>query len=331
MTVYRYLTGRSVTRKTRQKIEGYLERTEYRPNLTARSLVFRKTRLIGLLVPSVSYSYYPEVVGALQKEIRARGYNLLLCVSEEDPTQERAELDLLLSMPVDGIIISPTSSAESESNCRMLEKEKPPFVMFDRYFASVRGSYVTTNSFSASAGLVQHLVDLGHRRIAHIGGPPSNSFAQGILRGYRSVLRGNGLPLDPELVHTVAMDGSDCVPAFEKIVALPRRPSAIQAVNDPVAIELLKASRRCGVRIPEDMAIVGFSDSKMSSLLEVPLTTVREPTARMAATAVEVLFAQIGTKSRLRVARRFRGEIVIRRSSGRRRRGARRVADRAAL
>jgi len=316
MTVYRYLAGKRVKESTRQRIENYLKVAEYRPNLTARSLVLQHTKLIGLLVPSVSYSYYPEVVQAVQKEIRDRGYNLLLCVSEEDPVQEKTELDLLLSIPVDGIIISPTSSSESEANCRLLTKEKPPFVMFDRYFSSVNGSFVTTDSYRASAKLVQYLVDLGHTRIAHVGGPSSNAFAAGLLRGYKSTLAKNGIEEDPALVFSTAMDGSSCGQVFEKILGLPRRPTAIQAVNDPVAVELLRECVRLGVRVPEDFALVGFSDSTMSGLLEVPLTTVREPTRQMAAAAVEILFAQISTKSRSRIAKRFPGTLVIRRSSG---------------
>jgi DNA-binding LacI/PurR family transcriptional regulator len=315
MTVYRYLKGKNVTKNTRQKIERFLQRVEYRPNLTARSLVMRQTRLIGLLVPSVSYSYYPEVIGALQKEIRDRGYNLLLCVSEEDPVQEKTELNLLLSIPVDGIIISPTSFPESEQNCRMLEDEKPPFVMFDRYFPSVRASYVTTDSYRASEALVQHLIDLGHRRIAHVGGPPSNFFANGILRGYKSALRKNGLPLEERSIFTVSMDGSDCLPALRAILGLKPRPSAIQAVNDPVAVELFKEALGLGVRIPEDLTLVGFSDSRTSALLQVPLTTVREPTSLMATTAVELLIEQIEAKSKLRRVKRFPGELIIRRSS----------------
>ena len=316
MTVYRYLAGKRVKESTRRRIESYLEVAEYRPNLTARSLVLQQTRLIGLLVPSVSYSYYPEVVQAVQKEVRDRGYNLLLCVSEEDPVQEKTELDLLLSIPVDGIIISPTSSAESEANCGLLAREKPPFVMFDRYFSSVNGSFVTTDSYHASAKLVQYLVDLGHTRIAHVGGPLSNSFAQGLLRGYRSTLAKNRIEEDMSLEFSVAMDGSDCRQVLQKILGRVPRPTAVQAVNDPVAVELLRESLRLGLRIPDDLALVGFSDSTMSGLLEVPLTTVREPTRRMAAKAVEILFSQIGTKSRSRVARRFAGTLVIRRSSG---------------
>jgi len=307
MTVYRYLKGKNVTKNTRRKIERFLQRVEYRPNLTARSLVLRQTRLIGLLVP--------EVIGALQKEIRDRGYNLLLCVSEEDPVQEKTELNLLLSIPVDGIIISPTSFPESEQNCRMLEGEKPPFVMFDRYFPSVRASYVTTDSFRASEALVQHLIDLGHRRIAHVGGPPSNYFANGILRGYKSALRKNGLPVEERSIFTVSMDGSDCLPALRAILELEPRPSAIQAVNDPVAVALFKEAPGLGIRIPADLALVGFSDSGTSALLEVPLTTVREPTSLMARTAVELLIEQIEAKSKFRRVKRFPGELLIRRSS----------------
>ncbi len=316
MTVYRYLTGRNVTTKTKEKIEGFFKKRGYRPNLTARSLVLKQTNLIGLLVPSVSYSYYPDVVEALQKEVKARGYNLLLCVSNEDPEQERAELDLLLSIPVDGIIISPTSYPQSELNCKSLETEKLSFVMFDRFFSSIDASYVTTNSFSASKKLVQHLIDLGHRSIAHMGGPPANAFANGILRGYRSALRENKIPIRKELIFSVRMDGSDCLPAFQRLLGMEHKPTAVQAVNDPVAIAMLAEARKQGIRVPDDIAIIGFSDSKMSSMLATPLTTVSEPTARMASEAVSILIDQIEKKSRKKVVKRLEGKIIIRRSCG---------------
>jgi len=316
MTIYRYLTGKRVTQKTRDKIERFINNRGYRPNLTARGLVLKQTKLIGLLVPAVSYSYYPEVVEVIQKEIKTRGYNVLLCVSDENPEQEREELDLLLSIPVDGIIISPTSKSQSEVNCKLLEKEKPPFVMFDRYFTNVNASYVTTNSFAASKKLVQHLIDMGHRLIAHIGGPQSNAFAKGMLQGYRHALQKNKIAVDEDLIISVAMDGSDCIPAFQKIFQQKKRPTAVQAVNDPVAIEILKAAKKMGIVIPEDLAVVGFSDSRLSEMLAVPLTTVREPTRIMAATAVRILVDQIETKSKKKIQKSLPGKIILRRSSG---------------
>ena len=316
MTIYRYLIGKNVTQKTRDKIERFINNRGYRPNLTARGLVLKQTKLIGLLVPSVSYSYYPEVVEAIQKEIKTRGYNVLLCVSDEDPGQEREELDLLLSIPVDGIIISPTSKSQSEANCKLLEKEKPPFVMFDRYFTNVNASYVTTNSYAASKKLVQHLIGMGHRLIAHIGGPQSNAFAKGILQGYRHVLQKNKIAVHEDLIVSVAMDGSDCIPAFRRILQQKKRPTAIQAVNDPVAIEILKAAKTMGIIVPEDLAVVGFSDSRLSEMLAVPLTTVREPTGIMAAAAVHILVDQIETKSKKKIEKRLPGKIILRRSCG---------------
>lgn len=316
MTIYRYLIGKNVTQKTRDKIERFISNRGYRPNLTARGLVLKQTKLIGLLVPSVSYSYYPEVVEAIQKEIKTRGYNVLLCVSDEDPGQEREELDLLLSIPVDGIIISPTSKSQSEANCKLLEKEKPPFVMFDRYFTNVNASYVTTNSYAASKKLVQHLIGMGHRLIAHIGGPQSNAFAKGILQGYRHVLQKNKIAVHEDLIVSVAMDGSDCIPAFRRILQQKKRPTAIQVVNDPVAIEILKAAKTMGIIVPEDLAVVGFSDSRLSEMLAVPLTTVREPTGIMAAAAVHILVDQIETKSKKKIEKNLPGKIILRRSCG---------------
>jgi len=188
--------------------------------------------------------------------------------------------------------------------------------MFDRYFTNVNASYVTTNSYAASKKLVQHLIGMGHRLIAHIGGPQSNAFAKGMLQGYRHVLQKNKIAVHEDLIVSVAMDGSDCIPAFRRILQQKKRPTAIQAVNDPVAIEILKAAKTMGIIVPEDLAVVGFSDSRLSEMLAVPLTTVREPTGIMAAAAVHILVDQIETKSKKKIEKSLPGKIILRRSCG---------------
>lgn len=315
MTVYRYLTGKKVSKKSRKALEKILNQMEYRPNLTARSLVLQKTNLIGLLVPSVSYSFYPDIIQAIQKYIKDAGYNLLLTVSNEDPSQEKEEIDLLLSIPVDGIIIIPTSFSGSEGNCRLLVKVGPPFVMVDRYFNNINASYVATDSYTSSRDIVQYLIDLGHKRIAHVGGPITNSFAKGVRDGYEAALKQNNLAIDDKLIFSGSMNGEDVSDIFEEILKIEDRPTAVQAVNDPIAIEIMIEARKKKIKIPQDISLVGFSDIRTAHLMEVPLTTVKEEADFMGEEAARILINRLKSKTKRKVTKLLEGKIIIRDSS----------------
>ncbi len=315
MTVYRYLNGKKLSSKSRRLIDGVLSHIEYRPNLTERSLVLKRTNLIGLLLPSVSYSFYPDIIQAIQRTIKRAGYNVMLAVSDEDPAQEKEEIDLLLSIPVDGIIIIPTSSADSEENCSLLVKEDHPFVMVDRYFDRINASYVATDAFTASKKIVQYIIDLGHKRIAHVGGPASNSFARGVSQGYVAALKQNKIRVDDALIFTGSMEGADVPDLFEEILEINDPPTAIQAVSDIVAIAIIEESKKRGLKIPEDFSLIGFSDIRTAHLLEVPLTTVREQASLIGEEAAKILVNKLQGKTKRKVVKLLEGELIIRKSS----------------
>ena len=315
MTVYRYLTGKNVSARSRQALEKILKQTEYRPNLTARSLVLKKTNLIGLLVPSVSYSFYPDLIQSIQRVTKTAGYNLILTLSDEDPDQEREEMDVLLSIPVDGIIVIPTSSEESEKNCATLAKEKEPFVMVDRYYSSINASYVATDAFAASKSIVQYLIDLGHRRIAHVGGSVANSFARGVRDGYLDALRQNKIKVDDSIIYSGSMEGEDVPDIFQRILETDNRPTAIQAVNDIKAIVVIEEAKKKKINIPKHISLVGFSDVRTAHLLEVPLTTVREQVTTMGEEAARILIGRLNGKRKRKEVKLLEGEMIIRQSA----------------
>ena len=315
MTVYRYLSGKKVSRRSEKTLEDVLSRTEYRPNLTARSLVLKKTNLIGLLVPSVSYSFYPDIIQAIQRTAKSSGYNLILAVSDEDPKQEKEEIDVLRSIPVDGIIIIPTSAGDSEKNCSTIVKGNVPLVMADRYFKSVDASYVATDAFSASRSIVQYLIDLGHKRISHIGGPLTNSFAGEVRSGYIAALKNNKIDVDDALVFEGSMDGTDVPDIIEQILGLESRSTAIQAVNDINAIAVIEECKKKKAKIPERFSLVGFSDVTTAHLLEVPLTTVREQTTLIGEEAARILIRKLEGRGKRKVIKTFEGELIIRKSA----------------
>lgn len=318
MTVHRYLSGQKVNKNTKEILDKYMSKSGYRPNLTARSLVSKKTNLIGLIIPSVSYSFYPDLIQKIQNEIKINGYNLILCVSNEDSEQEHEEIDLLLSIPVDGVIISPTSYAGSTDNCRELIKEKMPFVLIDRNIPELETSCVCTDSFESSREIVEHLINLGHKRIAHFGGFSTNSFSEGIRSGYISALQANRIPVSEELIFSGPMTEESGYENFRSVLNMNNstRPSAVQASNDIVAIGVLKAAQEMGVNIPEDIALVGFSDIRLSSMVSVPLTTIKEDTQYMAREGVNLLISQLGEKRRKNILKKIPGELIIRNSCG---------------
>ena len=314
MTVYRYLSGQKVSKKSRASIEEVLTDSEYRPNLTARSLVLKRTNLVGLLVPSVSYSFYADLIQVIQRSIKESGYNLLLTVSNEDPKQEKEEIDVLLSIPVDGIIVIPTSSEESEDNCAILAREKLPFIMVDRYFEKLNASYVVTDAYAASKNIVQYLIDLGHRKIVHFGGSASNSFARDVRRGYIDALKQNKIQVDDALLFSGSMEGADAPDVFSQVLEIEETPTAIQAVNDVNAIAIFEEAKKNNIRIPEEISVVGFSDIRTSHLLEIPLTTVREQVTEMGQEAARMLVARMEGKRKRKEVQLLQGELIIRKS-----------------
>ena len=318
MTVHRYLSGQKVNKKTKEIMDDFISKRGYRPNLTARSLVSKKTNLIGLIVPSVAYSFYPDLIQQIQKEIKENGYNLILCVSNEDTGQELDEINLLLSIPVDGIIISPTSYAGSADNCRELSKEKVPFVLIDRNIPEIESSCVCTDSRGSSKAIVNHLIGLGHKRIAHFGGISTNSFSEGIRNGYITALKENGLPVSENLLFSGPMTEENGYKTFKTIVKMDQsiRPSAIQAANDIVAIGVMKAAKEMSIEIPKDIALVGFSDIRLSSMVSVPLTTIKEDTDLMAHKAVNLLINQLGKERSRKYVVELAGKLIVRKSCG---------------
>lgn len=297
MTVYRCLNGKGyVGKKTRERIDDYIRKHNYRPNLTARSLKLKRTDTIGLVVPSFSYSYYPEIIESIRRTLDGK-YHLLLSLSDDSDETERTALEMLMSIPVDGILLSPTGSPASLKTCRELRKQKFPFVLFDRYFLHVNDyPVVSTNCVDSSAELVSRLVKLGHRKIAHIGGKPYDSFAGQMLNGYKAGLEKNGLKYDRRLVKLGELTEQFGNRAMQELLDSGTGFTAVHAGNDPAAIGVMAACRERGIRIPQDISVTGFSDISVSQYLDPPLTTVREPTADIGSMAAELLIRQIEGK-----------------------------------
>ncbi|MFF4625664.1 LacI family DNA-binding transcriptional regulator [Nonomuraea jabiensis] len=267
------------------RIREVAEAIGYAPNPVAANLRRQQTNTIGVLVPrltdTVMAMLYEEIADASLK----RGYHTLVATTHDEPGRERESGEVLLQRRVDGLIL--TTARTDGGYCADLTNKDVPHVLALRSYGD--SAAVVGDDQLGGYLATRHLIDLGHRRIALIAGPGYASSALGRRAGYEEALREAGLPVDERLIlpSTFSMESGE--QAGQHLLALSPRPSAAFAVNDNTAIGVLAAVQRAGLRVPEDLSLVGYNDIPLASRLPMPLTTVRVPFDAIAKAAVDKL------------------------------------------
>jgi LacI family transcriptional regulator len=278
---------------TRARVLAKVEELGYRPNAVARSLTLRRTHTLGVVIPDLMHSFFVEVVAGLEAAVSARGYGLLLCSSGEDPRKERSELEMLRARQVDGIVLASAHASNADVLERMARLGSA-FVMIDRDdHPRLRCHRVLTDDEEVGRLATGHLIARGRRAIAHIAGPPI-VHAKRRAAGYRTTMRDHGLKLRPAWVTRGGFMDGDGYRAMKHLLALRPRIDAVFAANDPAAIGAMRAIWEAGLRIPDDVAVVGAGDIAHGDLLRVPLTTVSWSKEQLGRRAAELLLDQIG-------------------------------------
>jgi LacI family transcriptional regulator len=302
---------------TRARVLAKVEELGYQRNVLARNLSLRRTHTLGVVVPELMHSFFAEIVAGIEPIASASGYGVLLCNSNEDARKERADLQLLRGRQVDGVVLAAARASNNGDVLLQLTRGGTGLVMIDRDdHPEIPCHRVLTDDVRVGRLATSHLLDLGHRAIAHIGGPPL-AHARRRLRGWRDALRARGVrPAGVWLERTGFME-IDGYRAMKRLLGVRPRIDAVFAVNDPVAIGALKAIWEAGLRVPRDVAVVGAGDIKLGDLLRVPLTTVswsREEVGRHAAT---LLLAHLADPSQTRTRRVIvEPRLVVRESCG---------------
>jgi len=258
MTVSRALNGSAeVNQDTRERVLSTAARLNYRPNRWARSLVTRRSHIVGIIVPDISHSYFSEITRVVQEMLESRGYDLMLCHTHGSAEREKASVDMLLGSRVDGLIVASQRDEDDPGYYEQLLLDGTPFVLLDRFFPSLDCARVRADDRQVGLIATRHLTELGHTRIAHLRGP-AVSVARLRLEGYREALREAELPYREEYVA-----GGDAftieagIDAMNRLLALPERPTAVFATNDPAAIGAVRACREAGLTVPGDVSVVG--------------------------------------------------------------------------
>jgi LacI family transcriptional regulator len=263
------------------------------------------------------HSFFVEIVAGLESIARAREFGLLLCSSNEDPQRERDEIEMLRQRQVDGIVLASTNAAGNTDLLRRLEALGIGLVMIDRDdHPDVRCDRVVTDDEMVGRLATTHLIEQGRRAIAHIAGP-SIVHAKRRADGYRAALKAHGMRGRAEWIARGGFMEADGYRAMKKLLGLKPRPDAVFAANDPAAIGAMKAIWNAGLRVPEDIAIIGAGDIALGDLLRVPLSTVSWSREQLGKRAAELILDRIGPDP----AAEFRRvvippQLVVRRSSG---------------
>ena len=263
-----------ISEATRTRVLAKVEELGYQRNAVARSLSLRRTHTLGIVIPDLMHSFFVEVIAGIEPVASVRGYGLLLCSSGEDPRKERAELELLRGRQVDGVVLASVNASGNSDMLKQLTRQGTSLVMIDRDdHPSVKCHRVLTDDKRVGELATAHLLELGRRAIAHIAGPPI-VHARRRECGWREALEDRGItPIDNGLAPGGFMEG-DGYRAMKRLLTVKPRIDAVFAANDPAAIGAMKAIWETGLRVPEDIAVVGVGDIALGDLLRVPLTTV---------------------------------------------------------
>jgi LacI family transcriptional regulator len=305
--------GLRIAATTRTRIEALLRETEYRPNGVARGLKLRQTLVLAVVIPDITNPFFAALFRGIEDGATPRGYQVLLCNTDGIPERQRAHLHSLAARRVDGVILA--STFLKDPAVRWLRHQRTPYVLVNRFSEEGADPFVGSDDVVGATLATQHLIGLGHLRIGHLAGQPTVS--TGVLRrkGYQAALAEAGMAADPDLVVESGFVEEGGAQAMDQLLSLKRPPTAIFAVTDMTAIGAYGAARKRGLRIPQDLAIVGYNDIPLAGRLIPGLTTVHVPIHEFGSVAARMLLEQIetGVLTPRRVV--FAPQLVIRGSS----------------
>lgn len=296
-TVSRALNNNSrVTQKTKDRILEKANEMGYQRNLLASSLRNNKTNTIGVIVPRISRHFFSSAIAGIEETASEAGYNVIICQSLEQFNREQKMANTLLANRVDGLLISISMETTDSDYLQIFKKSGTPLVFFDRHCDIPGNSNVVIDDFQGGFDATEHLILQGCKKIAHFSGPQELEIYKNRYKGYKSALEKHNIKLDNNLViHSKLME-IDGIESAKKLLSQPMPIDGIFSANDTAAISALQYLKGEGIKIPEDIAIVGFSNEPISSVIEPSLTTIDQPGFEMGKIAANLLLAQINDK-----------------------------------
>lgn len=294
-TVSRVLSGKSiVNEKTRERVLLAVNELKYTPNTLAKSLKMGHTNTVALMVPSIENHIFPEITRGVEDTARRNGMTVILCNTDEDTEVEKEYINKLRTQWIDGFVVS--SMKPDSEHIRALHREGFPVVLTSRHYEGDGIDAVAVDNVQAAYNAMQYLIKTGHRRIAIALGRCELNLYRDRLIGYKKALSDYNIPIDEALIMHETIGTSSFYNLTKKLIESGANPDAVFATSDPKALVVMHALTDCGLRIPEDISVMGFDNVQISSLIDPPLSTISQPLYEIGELAMKKLIMQIKAK-----------------------------------
>lgn len=293
-TVSRALSDHcNVNKKTKKRVIEEAKRQNYKPNPIALRLQNNRSKTIGLIIPEFKSSFFPTVIAGIQDVVYKSGFQLLITESQESIEVERRNLKLLESNMVEGILISVTREGENLDLYQAIIDRGIPIVFLNRVCSKVIASKVTIDDYKQAFFATEHLIYCGFKKIYHFSGPDKLIVTFERKKGFIDAMRKHHLEMTENSILNTGVFMDDGFSAMQLLIEKNDIPEAIFCFNDPTALGALKAIKEAGLKCPDDVALVGFSETEIAQLIDPPLTSIEQPTFEIGETAARLLFKQI--------------------------------------
>jgi len=285
-----------VSQKTKEKIASKANELGYQRNSLASKLRTNKTHSIGVIVPRISKHFFSSVIAGIEETAFDAGYDVIICQSLENFEREKKLMETLSSNRVDGILISISMETTTHTHFEDYQKKGFPLIFFDRPCNIANSTNVMIDDCEISFLATEHLILKGCKNIVHFSGPQELELYKNRTKGYKDALKKHGIPIQENYIIESHLMQEDGIEAAKKILELPLV-DAVFSSNDASAISAMQYLKEKGIKIPEDIAFVGFSNEPISAVIEPTLTTIKQPDFEMGKIAAELLFEQIKNKT----------------------------------
>jgi len=288
-----------ISSETKKLVLDFAEKNNYHPNPIALSLKERRSRSIGVIVCEIANSYFSQAINGIESIAYNNGYNVIIAQSRENFDREMLNLQFLTSRSIDGLIISVSTETTDFSYFEELHKKGMPIVFFDRIVNEIKTHKVIADNFKGAYNATTHLINSGYKRIAAISNPAVLSITSERLAGYKAALNDHNINFDEKLVKYCQHGGmitSEVEQVVNELLKLKNRPDAIFALADKLTTNCLRIFKAKNIRVPEDIGLLGFSNTDLTELLDPPLSVIRQPAFEMGELATNLLIQLIESK-----------------------------------
>ncbi|QEK10987.1 LacI family transcriptional regulator [Crassaminicella thermophila] len=303
-----------ISQATREKILKIMQEYNYIPNTAARSLVTKKTKTIGLVIPDIRNPFFPELARGAEDKAHEEGYNIMFCNTDDDAEKEEKYVSMLIEKMVDGIIF--TASSKRSSGFNYLKNNRVPIILVDRDIdlKGVKGKITVDNCKGAYDG-VKHLLQCGYKKVIFLSGPLTSHPSIERLKGYKKALEEFHVPYQEEYIFEGTYQRGWGYEVIKRLLEKEIDFDALFCGNDLIAIEAIKALKQAGIKVPQEVGIVGFDDIYIAPLINPELTTIRQPSYEMGYKAVDMLIKLLEKKGKSQEKVILNTELIIRKST----------------